>query len=61
MLKEGVNLAEIQRNARRLNRAEILQSEWTVLIGESLVAMGSIVVVMGLIRAFRALVRDNGV
>lgn len=52
-------MAATQKNTRAIDRAEVLKSEWTVLVGESLVAVGSIVVVIGLIRAFRALLNDD--
>ncbi|MCF8564597.1 hypothetical protein LLE49_07540 [Alicyclobacillus tolerans] len=54
-------MAETRKNAMRMDRTEILQSEWTVLIGESLVAIGSVVVVIGLIRAFHVLLKDHRV
>lgn len=57
--EEGGNLATTRKSTRAIERAEILKSEWTVLVGEGLVAIGSIVVVVGLIRALKALLKDD--
>lgn len=54
-----MKLATTRKSTRAIDRAEILKSEWTVLVGEGLVAIGSIVVVIGLIRAFQALVKED--
>lgn len=55
---EGRILANTRQNTRAIDRMDILKSEWTVLVGESLVAVGSLVVVIGLLRAFRALLKE---
>jgi len=48
----------MNQNSRRIQRQELLRTEWIVLVGEALVAMGSLVVVVGLIGAFKLLLRD---
>lgn len=57
--KGRTNMAGVQKNTRAVDQAEILKSEWIVLVGESLVAVGSIVVVIGLIRAFQMLLNED--
>lgn len=57
--KECTQVAANRAKNRAIDRAEIIKSEWTVLVGESAVAIGSIIVVLGLIRAFRAIVREH--
>lgn len=59
VLGRGTKLAATRMNTRAIDRAEIIKSEWTVLVGEFAVAIGSIIVVVGLIRAFRVLLKDN--
>ena len=49
----------MNQNSRRIQRQELLRTEWIVLVGEALVAIGSVVVVVGLIGAFKLLLRDD--
>lgn len=59
LLEEEMTLATTRKDTRAIDRKELLDSEWTIIVGESIVAIGSVVVVFGLIRAFRMFLKEN--